>query len=116
MQPFARATHADRLGRKRTLLTGAALALLSAVAFGTSTSFFILVIAGTIGVISPGGAEVGPFLAVEQAALADLQSRDQGDDVASIAAAFGRYQFVGEVRPHDHTRTRSLPRARALDC
>ena len=107
---FYLTTHADRLGRKRTLLTGAALALLSAVAFGTSTSFFILVIAGTIGVISPGGAEVGPFLAVEQAALADLQSRDQGDDVASIAAAFGRYQFVGEVRPHDHTH--SLPPAR----
>ena len=44
----------------------------------------------------PGGAEVGPFQAVEQAALADLKARD-GGDVGAIAAAFGRYQLVGEA-------------------
>src|SRR2546427_7869565 len=33
-----------------------------------------LVIAGTIGVVSPSGNEVGPFLSIEQAALAHVVS------------------------------------------
>ena len=93
---FFLTTHADRLGRKRTLLAGTALALFSALIFGSTTSFALLLVAGTIGVISPGGAEVGPFAAVEQAALVDLRVRD-GGDVAKVAATFGRYQFIGEA-------------------
>ena len=93
---FFLTTGADRFGRKRTLLVGAALALFAALIFGSSSSFVLLLVAGTIGVVSPGGAEVGPFQAVEQAALADLRVRD-GGDVAKVAATFGRYQFVGEA-------------------
>jgi predicted MFS family arabinose efflux permease len=36
----------------------------------TTTSFTLLLVAATIGVVSPSGNEVGPFLAIEQAALA----------------------------------------------
>lgn len=63
-------TRADRMGRRRMLLVSAALMILAGVVFATSRSFALLLLAATVGVISPSGNEVGPFLAVEQAALA----------------------------------------------
>lgn len=62
-------THADRLGRRRVLLAGAGLMVLAGLAFLLSRDLWVLVLTATIGVISPSGNEVGPFLAVEQAAL-----------------------------------------------
>ena len=63
-------THADRLGRRRVLIAGALLMVVAGLVFALdelacrcSSS------PATIGVISPTGNEVGPFLAVEQAAL-----------------------------------------------
>ncbi len=63
-------THADRIGRRRVLIAGAGLMVLAGIAFLLSRDLWVLVLAATIGVISPSGNEVGPFLAVEQAALA----------------------------------------------
>lgn len=88
-------TSADRCGRKRVLIAGASLAAIGSLALGTTTNFTILLLACVVGVISPAGGEVGPFLAVEQAALAGLASQDGG--VAAIAEQYGRYQAVGEV-------------------
>ena len=62
-------THADRLGRRRVLIAGALLMVLAGAVFAVSNDFWVLLLAATIGVISPSGNEVGPFLAVEQAAL-----------------------------------------------
>ena len=62
-------THADRLGHRRVLLAGAGLMVLAGIAFLLSRDMWVLVLTATIGVISPSGNEVGPFLAVEQAAL-----------------------------------------------
>ena len=42
------------------------------IAFACTHNFFFLVVAGTIGVISPSGNEVGPFLSIEQAALSHV--------------------------------------------
>ena len=64
-------TTADRIGRKRMLIAGSALIVLGGVVFAGTSSFVPLLLAATIGVISPSGNEVGPFLAIEQAALAD---------------------------------------------
>ena len=44
----------------------------AAAAFAASTWLPLLVVAATVGVISPSGNEVGPFLAVEQAALTQV--------------------------------------------
>jgi len=63
-------THADRVGRRRVLLAGSLLMGLAGLGFAASSSLAVLVVAATIGVISPSGNEVGPFLAVEQASLA----------------------------------------------
>lgn len=51
---------------------GAAMMLMAAVVFGGMSSFWLLLVAATVGVISPSGNEVGPFLPIEQAALAQL--------------------------------------------
>lgn len=65
-------TQADRAGRRRTLIVGALLMAAAGVVFALTRNFLWLVIAGTIGVISPSGNEVGPFLSIEQAALAHV--------------------------------------------
>lgn len=65
-------TQADRLGRRRMLLIGALLMAGAGLAFTFTRNFMFLVIAGTIGVISPSGNEVGPFLSIEQAALSQV--------------------------------------------
>jgi len=65
-------TRADRLGRRRMLILGALLMTAAGVAFAWTRNFLVLVVAGTIGVISPSGNEVGPFLPIEQAALAQV--------------------------------------------
>ena len=62
-------THADRVGRRRVLLAGALLMCLAGLGFALTSVLAVLALAATIGVISPSGNEVGPFLAVEQAAL-----------------------------------------------
>ena len=72
--------HADRLGRKKMLLVGAGLMVLAGIPFALSGDFTVLVLAATFGVISPSGNEVGPFLAIEQAALSQVlpESRRTG--------------------------------------
>jgi len=70
-------TRADRLGRRRMLLAGAVLMAAAGLAFAATSHFVLLVIAGTIGVISPSGNEVGPFLPIEQAALAHIVTAER---------------------------------------
>lgn len=64
-------SRADRFGRRRTLMIGCSLMLVSSLAFAFTTNFWLLVIAATVGVLSPSGNEIGPFLPVEQAALSE---------------------------------------------
>src|SRR4051794_30713899 len=82
-------TTADRVGRRRTLILGAALMVLAGVAFASTGNFLLLVAAATVGVISPGGNEIGPFLSVEQAALSHIVSDDRRTDV------FAWYNLAG---------------------
>jgi MFS family permease len=89
-------THADRLGRRRTLIVGGALMAAAGIAFAATSDFWALLVAATIGVISPSGNEVGPFLAVEQASLTEtIEGRRRTSVFAwynlagSIATAFG---------------------------
>ena len=65
-------TRADRMGRRRMLIVGSILMAAAGLAFASTSNFVFLLIAGTIGVISPSGNEVGPFLSIEQAALAHV--------------------------------------------
>jgi MFS family permease len=86
---LALATGADRIGRRRTLAIGALLMLFAGVAFAAGGGFAWLAAAATLGVLSPSGGEVGPFLAVEQAALAET-THD-----ADRTRIFAWYQLTG---------------------
>jgi MFS family permease len=67
-------TSADRFGRKRTLILGALLMTGAGVAFVMTRNLGLLIFAAIVGVISPSGNEIGPFLSVEQAGLTELVS------------------------------------------
>ena len=82
-------TSADRFGRKRTLILGALLMAGAGLAFVLTRNFILLIIAAIIGVISPSGNEIGPFLAVEQAGLTQLISNQ------SRTQFFAWYNLVG---------------------
>jgi MFS family permease len=82
-------THADRIGRRRVLGAGAILMLGAGLVFVATPVFAVLVVAATIGVLSPSGNEVGPFLAVEQASLSQLIPDSRRTSV------FAWYQLAG---------------------
>lgn len=65
-------TNADRFGRRRMLLAGAVLMLTTGGVFASTDAYSVLLAAAIIGVISPNGSEVGPFVSIEQAALSQL--------------------------------------------
>ncbi len=65
-------TSADRFGRKRTLIVGALLMLGAGLVFIFTNNIVLLMAAAIIGVISPSGNEIGPFLSVEQAGLTQI--------------------------------------------
>src|SRR6266481_4099943 len=82
-------TSADRVGRRRILMAGAGLMLLAGVLFAVTDRVALLLIAAIVGVISPSGNEVGPFLPVEQSALSQIVPDEQRTQV------FAWYNLVG---------------------
>lgn len=82
-------TKADRLGRKRMLTLGSVLMVFAGILFAVTSDFVVLLIAATIGVISPSGNEVGPFLSIEQASLSQIVSDEQRTPI------FAWYNLVG---------------------
>jgi MFS family permease len=89
-------TRADRMGRRRMLMVGAVLMAAAGMIFASTGNWWLLMVAGTIGVISPSGHEVGPFLSIEQAALSHVVTDRSRTKVfawyslaGSVATAFG---------------------------
>ncbi len=82
-------TSADRFGRKRTLILGALLMLGAGIAFLLTRNIILLIAAAIIGVISPSGNEIGPFLSVEQAGLSQLIPNEKRTKI------FAWYNLVG---------------------
>jgi MFS family permease len=84
-------TNADRIGRRRVLVAGSLLMTAAGLVFAVTSWVPLLILAATIGVISPTGNEVGPFLAVEQAALS------QATPDARRTPTFAWYNLAGYV-------------------
>ena len=84
-------TNADRMGRRRMLIIGAVLMIFAGVLFALTRNFIVLLIAATIGVISPSGYEVGPFLSIEQAALSQIVADDRRTQVFAWYNLFGSF-------------------------
>lgn len=84
-------THADRIGRRKMLILGAMLMLFAGVVFAFTNNFFLLVVAAMIGVISPSGNEIGPFLSVEQASLTQTSPGEKRTHI------FAWYNMLGSL-------------------
>ncbi len=84
-------TRADRVGRRRMLAVGGVLVALAGLTFATTTALPVLAAAAIIGVISPSGNEAGPFLPIEQAAVA------QALPPGRRTAIFAWYQLAGAL-------------------
>ena len=82
-------TSADRIGRRRMLILGALLMLLAGGFFLLTRDPLLLTFAAIVGVISPSGNEIGPFLSIEQAGLAQLVPNERRTDV------FAWYNLAG---------------------
>jgi len=105
-------TRADRIGRRRMLIVGAALMAAAGLVFASTRSWWLLVVAGTIGVISPSGNEVGPFLSIEQAALSHVTTGRARTSLfawyalaGSVATALGALAGGTIARTVQHTPT-----------
>lgn len=82
-------TVTDRTGRKRMLVLGALLMVGAGIVFVFTNSLAVLIITAIVGVISPSGNEIGPFLPIEQASLSQLLPNEKRTHV------FGWYNLVG---------------------
>jgi len=82
-------TAADRKGRRRMLIAGSLLMVFAGGLFASTDNFTLLLVAATIGVISPSGYEVGPFLSIELAALSHIVPDNRRTQV------FARYNLAG---------------------
>ena len=56
----------DRVGRRKVLIGGSFLMVLSGVVFATLERFWILLLAAILGVISVTGGDFGPFRSIEE--------------------------------------------------
>jgi len=82
-------TTADRIGRRRMLILGAMLMILAGGVFLLTHDPVLLTVAAIVGVISPSGNEIGPFLSIEQAGLTQIVANEQRTHV------FAWYNLVG---------------------
>ena len=82
-------TSADRFSRKRTLIIGALLMAGAGLVFILTNNVIILMTAAIIGVISPSGNEIGPFLSIEQAGLTQIVPNEKRTQI------FAWYNLVG---------------------
>jgi MFS family permease len=82
---------ADRLGRRKMLIAGSALMIFAGVIFALTGNIALLTFAAIVGTISPSGNEVGPFLAVEQAALPQTTTDKHR------TAVFAWYSLLGSI-------------------
>jgi MFS family permease len=114
-------TRADRIGRRRMLIVGSILMAAAGLAFACTSNLLFLVIAGTIGVISPSGHEVGPFLSIEQAALSHIVPAAARTEVfawytlaGSLATAFGALCGGALTQALEHTSITRVQSYRAV--
>lgn len=83
---------ADRLGRRKTLLLGSGMMMVSGLAFVYAENYWLLLGAAVVGVISVSGGDFGPFRAIEESMLSELTTPETRSDVMSwyvTTASFG---------------------------
>jgi MFS family permease len=82
-------TITDRVGRKRMLIFGSVLMAAAGIVFVLTKNPVVLTLAAILGIISPSGNEIGPFLSIEQAALSQLAPNEKRTSI------FAWYNLAG---------------------
>ncbi|CAK7240400.1 MAG: hypothetical protein STHCBS139747_001839 [Sporothrix thermara] len=72
---------ADHVGRRRTLMIGSVLMIISGATFALCENYWLLLIAAVAGVISATGGDFGPFRAVEESMLSEVTNPATRADV-----------------------------------
>lgn len=57
---------ADRVGRRKVMMAGSLMMVMSGVIFALFENFWILLLAAVLGVISVTGGDFGPFRSIEE--------------------------------------------------
>lgn len=83
--------YADVWGRRRILVYGSSMMVLSGLVFSFSENFHLLLLFAIVGVISPSSDEVGPFKSIEEAMIAHLTPHNKRPEV------YAMHSFVGTV-------------------
>ncbi|KAH7313215.1 major facilitator superfamily domain-containing protein [Rhexocercosporidium sp. MPI-PUGE-AT-0058] len=74
---------ADRVGRRRVLIGGSIMMVMSGAMFALFENYWILLFAAVVGVISATGGDFGPFRAIEESILSSLTGPNTRADVLS---------------------------------
>lgn len=74
---------ADKVGRRRILLLGSLMMIVSGAIFAIFENFWILLFAAVVGVVSATGSDFGPFRAIEESTLSTLTTPQTRSDVLS---------------------------------
>lgn len=57
---------ADKVGRRKVLMVGSFLMILTGVIFAVFEDFWVLLFAAVVGVVTATGGDFGPFRAIEE--------------------------------------------------
>jgi MFS family permease len=81
----------NQIGRRLALVATGGLMTLSGLAMAFATPFWLLLAGAMTGMLGAGGTDLGPFLPLEQAVLAESVSATKRNQ------AFGRYSLTGAL-------------------
>lgn len=76
-------SHADVMGRRNILLCSSLLAVATGFIFASQSNYYVILLTAIIGVISPSGNEIGPFMAIEISSISEVI--DENDRVRVLA-------------------------------
>ncbi|QIW97983.1 hypothetical protein AMS68_003501 [Peltaster fructicola] len=74
---------ADRVGRRKILMAGSVLMILTGALFAVFENYWLLLFAAVVGVVSATGGDFGPFRAIEESILSQLTTLETRTDVLS---------------------------------
>lgn len=80
---------ADTIGRRFTLILSSIIMTLTGLSFTFINNYYVLSVIAIIGILTPGGGEVGPFRSIEQSSIASLAPYNQRSDI------YAWYTFSG---------------------
>lgn len=86
---FVFSVMADGLGRRFTMVISCVLMGLTGAIFAMFSNPITLTVAAVVGILTPGGGEVGPFRSIEQSSLATLALHEERSDI------YAWYTFLG---------------------